>query len=177
MESYLYQRYTDHAKRIGVRTAETVNRTSLPWASRHLLQSLDGFGVCLWIYEFDFGDESRRVRSTYDPQKRRIVVRKSSVVGMWNACVINGLGPIGYDDVLAIHVAHEIYHHLEYVRPIRTLSYYSLPEFSLIQRYVGWIRGGPPSLELREIAAHAFVMSLLGLSVSPDRIAAMMHTD
>ncbi len=78
----------------------------------------------------------------------------------------NGLAEaLGLDDVTPVHLAHELYHHLEAKKLTEGTSGYRIPTLS-------WgpirLRTGLPSLG--EIAADRFALVLLGLKVPPKAI-------
>jgi hypothetical protein len=74
-------------------------------------------------------------------------------------------GLLGFADVEPIHLAHELYHHLEAKKLIPGVSRFRLETFRL-----GPIRfrTGLPSLS--EIAADGFALRLLGLKVAPKAV-------
>jgi len=72
---------------------------------------------------------------------------------------------LGLSDVEPIHLAHEIYHHLEAKKLILSASRFRLETFRLGPLR---LRTGLPSLS--EIAADRFALRLLGLKVAPKAV-------
>jgi hypothetical protein len=74
-------------------------------------------------------------------------------------------GLLGFADVEPIHLAHELYHHLEAKKLIPGASRFRLETFRLGPLR---FRTGLPSLS--EIAADRFALKLLGLKVAPKAV-------
>ncbi|WP_068785969.1 hypothetical protein [Paenibacillus phocaensis] len=76
---------------------------------------------------------------------------------------VDGLGPVSFDRIVDIHLAHEYYHFLEY-RSGRFTNELLDPVEAL---RIGPFRRQATILQTSEIAAHAFCKELLGLPLLP----------
>jgi hypothetical protein len=163
----LDHRYYDNAERIGQSAAEWISSGNLPVASEQVLEYVEQFQVNVIIVPVFSKLRNPKVRAIYDHHRRLIAVQEDSLLFLKETCEAAGLGPVGRVDMLAIHVAHELFHHLEETGKVAMSAYYQLKDLSVWRRMIARLYNGPSLLILREIAAHSFVTRLLGLSVSP----------
>lgn len=108
-----------------------------------------------------------RVRAEYEHSKKKLTIYKSSIDEMMNQ--LEGLKFFGKPldvDIIKIHLAHELYHYLEYEEI--GLTNEELPRISLFQ--LGSFRRLSTVIKTREIAAHAFCRKLLSLPFHPKLI-------
>ena len=116
-------------------------------------------------------DDSPRARSLvhfseYREKPPEVTLYRRSIAEANQLIQEHGLeGLLGFADVEPIHLAHELYHHLETKKLIPGASRFRLETFRL-----GPIRfrTGLPSLS--EIAADGFALRLLGLKVPPKAV-------
>jgi hypothetical protein len=168
--------YYDNAERLGQSAAEWMSSGKLPFTPEQVLERVGQFRVKVTIVPLFSKLANSKVRAIYDHSQRLIVVQEASLLSLQEACETAGLGPVGRTDVLAMHIAHELFHHLEETGEVSMSAYYQFSKehgqskfmdvFSL-HRVISRFFKSPSLIILREVAAHSFVTRLLGLSVSP----------
>lgn len=93
-----------------------------------------------------------RLRSEYQPEPPRIILYRAPIDSLAVAASADPRFEIERSELDELHVAHELYHHLERVGQAARMS-----------------------LAETEKAAHAFARELLGLSFDPRDLSAVQH--
>ena len=114
-----------------------------------------------------FVDERKResdklVRAQYERRPPRILVYRPSLEQMEHFFLKSGYR-VRPEDVIALHMCHEWFHHLEETRFGRTD--YQLPKIAM--RKIGPVTFKQSVESTREIAAHAFTQQVMGLPWYP----------
>ncbi|MCS1351518.1 hypothetical protein [Mechercharimyces sp. CAU 1602] len=121
---------------------------------------------------FDDGTSSQShwVRAQYKPKEKQIVIYRSSLeqLRQFFARAHFNVSP---DDLIALHLYHEWFHHLEVTRLGRTDR--SLPK--IIVHKWGPFKQRAYVERTREIAAHAFTQHALGISWYPSLLDHLLH--
>lgn len=107
-------------------------------------------------------DSASSTRARYWRKNKRIEIYRSSLKQL-EAFFNQWLSPVLQDDLIAMHLYHEYFHHLEETKYGRTDE--KLPKV-VVKAWGPWYRKQAIS-RTREIAAHAFTQKCLGLSWSP----------
>ncbi|MFC4075655.1 hypothetical protein [Salinithrix halophila] len=102
------------------------------------------------------------VRAQYRPKPPTIEIYRSSLDQL-DQFIRKGGFRVREDDLIALHLFHEWFHHLENTRLGRTDS--RLPR--VVRKRWGPFAFRERLVRLREIAAHAFTQKVMGLSWSP----------
>lgn len=101
--------------------------------------------------------------SEYRGKPPAITIYSESMDDVNGAIRENGLGAkLGISDITPIHVAHELYHHVELQKKPPPTAGFRIPTL-----VVGPIRVDSGLVSLAEIAANAFAQELLGLRMYP----------
>lgn len=127
-----------------------------------LLNRLIRSGIRIRFQEGSTPREACWVRAQYRPNPPTITVFRSSIEQLGRFFRRSGY-PIRGDDLIALHLIHEWFHHLEASRIGRTDL--RLPKVPV--RRIGPVSWKQPLKKAREIAAHAFTQELMGLSFYP----------
>ena len=106
-------------------------------------------------------DGDKLIRAQYIRKPATILV--SPVVGTDGPFFLRSGFHIRQEDLIALHVCHQWFHHLEDTRFGRTDD--KLPK--IVMRKVGPVMFKQPVESTREIAAHAFTQQVIGLSWYP----------
>jgi hypothetical protein len=101
-------------------------------------------------------------RARYWRKEKRIEIYRSSLKQL-ESFFSQWFSPIHQDDLIALHLFHEYFHHLEETKYGRTDE--KMPKV-VVKAWGPWYRKQTIS-RTREIAAHAFTQKCLGLSWSP----------
>lgn len=107
-------------------------------------------------------DGDKLIRAQYIRKPATILVYRPSLEQMDHFFLRSGFH-IRQEDLIALHVCHEWFHHLEDTRFGRTDD--KLPK--IVMRKVGPVMFKQPVESTREIAAHAFTQQVMGLSWYP----------
>lgn len=107
-------------------------------------------------------DGDKLIRAQYERKPANILVYRPSLEQM-DRFFLKGGFRICQEDLMALHMCHEWFHHLEETRFGRTDR--QLPK--IVMRKVGPVAFRHPVESTREIAAHAFTQQVMGLSWYP----------
>jgi hypothetical protein len=102
------------------------------------------------------------IRAQYNRKKQTIIVYKNSIKEI-QRFLSKEIGAIAHIDLIALHAYHEWFHHLEETSIGRT----DLKFRSVVIKKRGPFLVKRPLSRLREIAAHSFTQTALGLRWSP----------
>lgn len=151
--------YLNQSLSIGREAATDFNYSGdLKTLLNHMLRS----GVRIGFQEGNAPREIGWVRAQYRTHPPTITVYRSSIEQLSRFFRTSGQ-PVRMEDLIALHLIHEWFHHLEVSRYGRTdlrlpkVTTTRLGPFSLKQ----------PLKKTREIAAHAFTQEMMGLSFYP----------
>lgn len=132
------------------------NQITLTQVANYLVK--DGVQILL----ADQHPENLEVRAEYDRKQKRITIYKRSFAQLQHFFQQLGYA-IPEDELILLHLTHELFHHLETKVPNRR----EFPTPSATFRKVGPLRFRRPVWSVREIAAHTFVQKALHLPWSP----------
>ncbi|WP_066500963.1 hypothetical protein [Abyssisolibacter fermentans] len=105
-----------------------------------------------------------KIRADYSHQEKCLNIYNSSIEEMYKQFNKIDMGfKLNVDDIINIHIAHELYHYLEYEEI--GLTNEILPKITLFK--FGSIERKSTVVKTREIAAHMFCRKMLNLSVHP----------
>lgn len=107
-------------------------------------------------------DGDKLIRAQYEHKPPVVYVYRPSLEQMDNFFLRSGFR-VDQEDLMALHMCHEWFHHLEQTRIGRTDQ--QLPK--LVMRRVGPVTFKQGVESSREIAAHAFTQQVMGLPWSP----------
>jgi hypothetical protein len=161
-------RFYQQAERIGQLAAEQLGSSRLPLTPDEVIECAQQFQLKITIISMWSKEADSCNRAIYDHLQRSIIIQEASLHSLQVKCEKAGFGPVGQKDILAMHIAHELFHHLEEIGLVLMSSYFQYNSqrskfYTSFERFFKC-----PSLgSLREVAAHSFVTTLLGLSVSP----------
>lgn len=167
--------FRENAARLGQLIAQKVGSGNLPVTSEQVWDIVEKYQVRVDIVPAGDRNANPKVRAIYDCRRKLIVIEEASLASLKLACEADGYSPVSRADVLAMHIAHELYHHLEESGHVPLSEYYRCggqsAENKVFPLFTWQFVSKPPLAVLREIAAHAFVITLLGLAISPELLA------
>ncbi len=102
------------------------------------------------------------IRAQYDRKRKKITIYRSSITQI-QQFLSSTFGEINELEIIQLHLFHEWFHHLEETKLGRT----DLQFPSVIIKKRGPFLVKRPLARLREIAAHSFTQTALGLTWSP----------
>lgn len=179
MRDFMKNYFIENAKRIGESTAKLVASNNLPITSEEVQRLAKRYQAKVVIVPLGDKASNPKVRAIYDRNMKLIAVEEASLIELKLSCELSGLGPVSRSDILAIHIAHELFHHLEETGKVPLSMYYNfknqysskkLFNVASVKSIVSRFYKTPSLVLLREVAAHSFVKTLLGLSISPECI-------
>lgn len=106
--------------------------------------------------------EQSSIRAQYHKKKQTIFIYKNSMKEI-RQFIAKGIGNVSSIDLIALHAYHEWFHHLEETSIGRTDQKFQ----PVVIKKRGPFLVKKTLLRLREIAAHAFTQTALGLNWSP----------
>ena len=106
------------------------------------------------------------MRSEYDAATRTITVYEPSIVEFGAALDALKCVPWPRERIVAVHIAHELFHHLEATRIVPV--HLQLP--AVVTGRIGPFPREMRARRCREIAAHAFARELLHLPFAPNAV-------
>lgn len=169
--------FRENAAKVGQLIAEEVSASSFPLTSGQVWDVVARYHVQVRIVPAGDQYANPKVRAIYDRCQKLILVEENSLLSLKLLCEARGLGPLNRSDILAMHIAHELFHHLEEIGQVPLTMYYGenagvrKRRFTfLTEQPIFHFCTGPPLAILREIAAHSFVKTLLGLAFSPEKL-------
>ena len=143
------------AAKLGETCARTLAPHWCPLEAAQVIGWAAAAGVTVSLIPSQGDKADPRVRATYTTRPAQIDVQEWSVYQL-----MDEIGDKQPDLAMAMHIAHELYHHLEATGRVSPASYL---------RPQRWL---PLSLAvLREIAAHEFVQYLLGRGLPSEWLA------
>lgn len=153
-------RYIEHALAIG-------REVAMPHRGRDLFQLKAELGARLQIKETDNRFAGVTIRAEHDTGTRIITLYAPSVRQVHGLLAQVLPEPWSEERVVALHVAHELFHHLEATRigPVHE-QFPPVVTFRLGRLWVTRSR----ARRCREIAAHAFTKELLDLPFLPNAV-------
>jgi hypothetical protein len=150
------EEYLKKAIEIGVQTARPYIQMDHLAFFNHVIKN------DIRIRLVDRHPEQSTIRAQYHKKKQTIFIYKDSMKEI-NQFIAKKIGTISWNELIALHAYHEWFHHLEETSIGRTDQKF---------RPVVIKKRGPflvkrSLLRLREIAAHSFTQTALGLNWSP----------
>ena len=146
---------------------EVGRRAAQPYLGREVLRVAEAWGVRVEWVEGSNVIAGLPVRSEYDSRTSTITLYRASVRQVQAVLADLLLEPWSLATIIASHVGHELFHHLE-ARGMVAVDQQLPPAAG---RGVGhWLRPRTRVRRCREVAAHAFVREWLNLPFLPDAV-------